>query len=189
MLHHRANNRTVLCPDGLESRTLLTGGGPGGGAHLGAIIEQLPNHPGVEWEPGQNISDQQKENIKQLLQDLERLKEESEVTDEQKEALVDSFVAVFDDATRPDSETVVEFATSLQDALEDGEVSLSEYRDLKEDFNAILESANISPDEVKGFVNALQDVIDSSNVDRDDLEVIASDLAAIREEFQENRRR
>ncbi len=141
---------------------------------LQAIGEALPNR----WiQPDGELQDA----VQQLATDLQTLREESEVTPEQIEQLKADVQAVLDGAQPPDPELVMAFQGELNDALEDGKLSLSETLALMASLNEVLESAGIPAEELQAVVGDLRAIVEASNIERDDLELIAEDLRAIRE--------
>ena len=70
---------------------------------------------------GDRISNAQKENIRQLMVDLNSIRSESEVTPEQISQLLRDLAAVAADATRPSEESVTQLIENTQAAAEDGQ--------------------------------------------------------------------
>ncbi len=160
--------------DALVSRTLLSAGDPRFGDR-------------IDWELGNRISDQQIVNIRKLVDELQRIRSESEVTEDQVQTLVDAISSVFDDTQRPAPETVQALVTTVKDAREDGTIEFTERLAIVDEFQTVLDSANIDLVEFQTLVDATVAIVDASNIDRDDLNEIAEDLAAIRDEFLANR--
>lgn len=132
------------------------------------------------------MSDAQQQNVQNLATDLSSIKEGSSVTQEQKDALSTSLMALADGATQPDPALVETLASDLSDALADGDLSNKEMIQLANDLETVMNSANLEADEVAQAVSDAQSILDASGIDASDVETIVRDLEAIAEEAQSN---
>lgn len=170
----------------MEVRSMLAGDL----GFAGTVAAETTVQPNVEVTPpidlavDVGISDQQKENLAQLAQDLNAIHDDSDVTQAQLENLASDVANVLDGATQPSQESIDQLQQTFQAAIEDGQISTVEVIQLKQDFSAVLESANISQDELLAVYEDVLGIVDASNITQDDIDAIASDVTAIREEFQ-----
>ena len=128
---------------------------------------------------GERLNDDLKDAINQLIRDLQMIKDESDITQEQIDALRASLIAMLDEAQRPDRELVEIFFEDLADALADGTLDIEERLLLLGDLYDVLESANIEPDEFWDVADDVRVIGDASNVDRNDVILIINDVRAI----------
>lgn len=135
---------------------------------------------------GDNLSETQKQNLTKLKTNLMAIKEASEVTQEQKDALTASLMAIRDGATKPDKTLVKKFATDLSEAISDGDFDQKEIAKLANDLRAILNSANITQAELDKAKADLKAILESSNVDKADVQLILADIQAIVDEARKN---
>ncbi len=77
---------------------------------------------------GQNLSPTQQQNIQKLQADLNAIKQGSQVTAEQKQALKNELMAMADGATKPDPALVQQIANDFADAMSDGSTDNKEKR-------------------------------------------------------------
>ncbi|TWT97127.1 dockerin type I domain-containing protein [Neorhodopirellula pilleata] len=155
------------------------------------VINHLNRHGGgtiqlreLVGPRGDRISDAQKDNIRQLMGDLNSIRAESEVTPEQITQLLGDLATVAADATRPSEESVSQLIESAQAAAEDGKFTPVELAGLTADVQAVLESANISPKDAQSVADSVRSIVQASGVDQEDVQIIAADLNAIFAEFQ-----
>jgi hypothetical protein len=135
---------------------------------------------------GEHMSDRQKGNLKQLQSDLLAIQEGSQVTQQQKDDLEKSLMALVDGATRPDPAAVEKLATDLAEALADGHVSANERYKLAEDLEDVMNSANVPEAEVEKAIADAQAILLASGVTRSDVETIVYDLQQIAAEASAN---
>ena len=143
---------------------------------LVAIVEEFQNRDPL-------ISDTQKENLRSLASDLREIADRTTVTPEQAEAIRSEFRSIVEGATRPDRELVRELRRDVRLARSDGEVTNDERQQVAQSVDAVLESANITQE----ARDALWAEIAETGLTQDDVQTVAEDLAAIRQESRANR--
>lgn len=132
------------------------------------------------------MSEQQQANLKNLQNDLLGIKADSQVTQEQKDALAYSLMAMADGATKPSQESVDKLASDLSEAMADGTLANREKVALANDVAAVMNSANIPQSEVEAAVSAAQALLTASGISKSDVQVIVNDLKAIGTEAKKN---
>lgn len=130
------------------------------------------------------LSDKQKENLLKLLEDLESIRADSSVTDEQKQQLVDDILDLAEGTTRPSDESVEQLVEDLVAALEDHELTTQEKVVLAFALQETMESAGIEHEEIEALLESIQIVLTAANIDEADVALILGDLQAIVSEFQ-----
>jgi hypothetical protein len=130
------------------------------------------------------LSAVQQQNIDKLIADLNLIKQGSQVTQTQKDALKSDLMAMADGATRPDQALVQQLANDLAEAISDGNLSQREKSKLANDLRQVMNSANISASEVNQAISDAQAIIAASGVSKTDAQTIANDLKAIATEAQ-----
>lgn len=135
---------------------------------------------------GSHLSPTQQQNIDKLAADLNAIKQGSQVTQAQKDALKNDLMAMAEGATRPDQTLVQQLANDLAEAMSDGNLSSREKTQLTQDLYAVMNSAGISAAEVNQTIADAQAILQSSGVTRADAQTIAGDLKAIASEAQKN---
>jgi hypothetical protein len=190
--------------ESLETRAMLAG-------DVGAAVLEAASHAGpIEtvvvdvvvgevvditrpgrggWAPAprerfQVNSDAQRDNLKQLHDDLEAIRADSEVTPEMVGQLVADLTAAADGATPPSEESVTQLKEDFTAAVEDGQFTPAEVKTLQDDFAAVLESAGVSAEAATAIKSDLRVIIEASGVDQEDVKTIVADLTAIAEEFK-----
>lgn len=140
----------------------------------------------VKQQPGSCLSPTQQQNVQQLQSDLLAIKQGSQVTPEQKDALKKDLMAMADGATKPDPAAVQSLSSGLSQAMADGQFSYKEKVDLTQDVQQVMNSANIPKEEVEKALKDAQLILESSGVSKADAETIMTDLKAIAAEGQKN---
>lgn len=140
----------------------------------------------AEKPAGSHMSPAQQQNIDKLVADLSAIKQGSNVTQAQKDALKADLKAMSDGATRPDPALVEQLAGDLAEAMADGQMSNREKTKLTQDLYQVMNSANISTAEVNKAIADAQAILQSSGVSLSDVQAIANDLKAIASETQKN---
>jgi uncharacterized protein YdeI (BOF family) len=135
---------------------------------------------------GAHLSPAQQQNINRLATDLNAIKQGSQVTQAQKNALKNDLLAMADGATRPDPALVQQLANDLAGAMSDGQLSSREKTKLTQDLYQVMNSANISVAEVNQAIADAQAILQASGINRAAAQTIASDLKAIAAEAQKN---
>jgi len=135
------------------------------------------------------ISEQQRENLAQLRNDLEAVIANSEVTSEMIQQLAESLSAVMDGATRPSGDSVAQLVNTIQSSLDDGSITLPEQMEIREDLIAVLQSANVPLSEINAVIDDLRAIHSASGITRETITTIVDDIRAITTEFQTNRPR
>ncbi|MEL6105731.1 MAG: dockerin type I domain-containing protein [Planctomycetota bacterium] len=133
----------------------------------------------------QLVSEEQRDNFRQLFTDLNALRRESDVTPQQIMELLGSVATAFEDANLPSQESVQQLVDTVTAAVDDGELSAEEIDQVSSDLGVVLESANISQEEAQALAQNLRSVFEASGVDREDVGVILGDLQAIVTEFRD----
>jgi hypothetical protein len=133
---------------------------------------------------GGRISPAQQQNIDKLVADLNLIKQGSQVTQTQKDALKADLMAMADGATRPDQALVQQLANDLAEAMSDGNLSQREKSKLASDLKQVMNSANIPASEVNQAISDAQAIVAASGVSKADAQTIANDLKAIASEAQ-----
>lgn len=139
-----------------------------------------------EKPTGTHLSGQQQGNLTQLKSDLTAIKQGSQVTQQQKDDLKNSLMAMADGATKPDPAAVQKLADDLADAMTDGSLSLAEKHKLAEDAEAVMQSASIPQAEVQQAIADAQAILLASGVDKSDVQTIVHDLQQIATEAKTN---
>jgi hypothetical protein len=159
---------------------------PGGSAGRPAPAGK-PSGGSVDAHPGgDRTSPAQQANLEALQSDLASLKAGSQVTQQQKDDLKSSLMAMADGATKPDPAAVQALANDLSAALVDGNLSTAEKVRLSQDLETVMNSANVPPADVQAAIADAQQILTASGVDRSDVQAIAADLQAIANEAQAN---
>ncbi len=172
------------------STLFLSGAAPkkpsGGGTRSSATLSR-PSPAAASKQPtGSHLSATQQQNVKQLQSDLAGIKQGSQVTQGQKDALKGSLTAMADGATKPDPVLTQQLASDLSGALADGSVSKKEQAQLADDLSAVMNSANIPLSEVNQAVADAQSILVSSGVTKAQVQTVAKDMQAIASEAQKN---
>ena len=143
--------------------------------------------PSASRQPaGSHMSPTQQGNAKQLQTDMSGIKQGSQVTQGQKDALKNSLTAMADGATKPDPALTQQLANDLSGALADGSVGKKEQSQLANDLSAVMNSANIPMSEVNQAASDAQAILVSSGVSKSDAQAVAKDMQAIATEAQKN---
>lgn len=135
---------------------------------------------------GSNLSPTQQQNLQKLQADLQAIKQGSQVTPEQKQALKNDLLAMADGATKPDQALVQQLANDLADAMSDGSIDSKEKAKLANDLQKVMASANIPMDEVNQAIADAQAILAASGVTKSDVQTIVNDLKAIASEAKNN---
>ncbi len=135
---------------------------------------------------GQNLSPTQQQNIQKLQADLNAIKQGSQVTAEQKQALKNDLMAMADGATKPDPALVQQLANDLAEAVADGKIDNKEKAQLSNDLYKVMNSANIPAEEVNQAISDAQAILTASGLTKADVQTIVSDLKAIGTEAKNN---
>jgi hypothetical protein len=133
-----------------------------------------------------SVSSTQQQNLDKLIADLKGIRQGSQVTQAQKEALKADLFAIVDSATRPDASLVEQLATDLASALADGKVSSVEMTRLANDLKKVMNSANIPMSEVNQAIADAQNILTASGIDQSDVQTVVNDLKAIAAEASKN---
>lgn len=137
-------------------------------------------------EPGSNLSETQQKNLDTLKADLRSIKQGSQVTREQKDALKNSLTAIADGATKPDPALVQQLATDLNQVMADADLTPQEMLQIANDLQQVMNSANIPKEEVEQAIADTQAILTASGVSQSDVQKIVADLQAIATEAQKN---
>lgn len=132
------------------------------------------------------MSSQQQTNLLNLQEDLISLKNESQVTTEQRESLASSMTTLVQGTTKPSEESVAQLSHDLSEALSDQNLTKQEQIKIAQDVAVVLNSANIPPEEVQAVIQDVEEILLASGVDQQDVQKIVSDLQAISTELQAN---
>lgn len=135
---------------------------------------------------GQQMSATQQQNINKLASDLSAIKQGSQVTTEQKQALKNDLMAMADGATKPDQALVQQLANDLSAAMSDGTIDNKEKAKLSNDLYLVMNSANIPMDEVNQAIADAKVILEASGVAKADVQTIVADLKAIGTEAKNN---
>ena len=153
----------------------------------GVLVAEAEKKTDVKVEPtGEHMSDAQKANLEGLVKELQAIQANSDVTEEQKQALATSLSAMADGATQPSEESVEALASSLSTAKKDGEIDKNEAMQIAQDISKVFSSAEIPPEEVKAAATEVQGILEASGVDKDTAKQVADDLMKIGEELKKN---
>jgi hypothetical protein len=182
----RAGNRPALNP---PTGNAVAGqrNNPAANRTSGEAPQRLGGRRGSGEKPtGSQLSEQQQQNLQKLQSDLQAIKQGSQVTPEQKQALKNDLLAMADGATKPDPALVQQLANDLSAALADGNVSNAEKAKLTKDLDAVMDSASIPAAEVQQAISDAQAILTASGVDKADVQTIVKDLQAIANEAKKN---
>ena len=135
---------------------------------------------------GAHLTPTQQQNIQKLQADLTAIKQGSQVTAEQKQALKNDLLAMADGATKPDQALVQQLANDFSSAMADGKVDSKEKAKLSNDLYKVMNSANIPADEVNQAIADAQAILTASGVSKATAQTIATDLKAIATEAKNN---
>ncbi|WP_146591578.1 hypothetical protein [Posidoniimonas polymericola] len=144
-------------------------------ADFRAIAAELQNRDPL-------ISDAQQENLQKLADDLADVRSQLTLTPELVEEIQSDLAAIKHGATPPERSLVRALATQVRDARADGLVTAEERAGIANAWDAVLTSATIPPEER----DALWEDLSATGLTAADVHLVASDLAAIREEFGAN---
>lgn len=140
----------------------------------------------IQKPSGANLTPTQQQNIQKLQADLQAIKQGSQVTPQQKQALKNDLLAMAEGATKPDAALVQQLANDLADAMADGSIDSKEKAKLANDLQKVMNSANIPPEEVNQAIADAQATLTASGVDKSDVQTIVNDLKAIATEAKNN---
>lgn len=135
---------------------------------------------------GSHLSEQQTKNVQKLQADLNSIKQGSQVTQDQVNALKADLMAMADGATKPDQALVQKLAIDLANAIADGKLTSKEKAQLSQDLYAVMNSANIPTSEVNQAIADAQTIFTASGITKEEVTVIVSDLKAIAAEAKSN---
>jgi len=107
------------------------------------------------------------------------LKQGSQVTQSQKDALKKDLNAMVTSATRPDAALVNQLASDLSAALADGKVTGVEKAKLTKDLEKVMNSAGISAAQVSLAISDAQAILLASGVSKADVQKVVADLKAV----------
>jgi len=131
------------------------------------------------------MTEQQRENVKNLVHGLIGLRRESDVSARDVQLFRDVFQVV-QNAQRPDEVLVEAFRTQLKAATSDDDgLTVEEAIALYPAMHAVLEDANLTWDHIKPVVHDLREMWEGG-IDPSELLVLVEDVQAIREEFDAN---
>jgi hypothetical protein len=148
---------------------------------------QKPNNDAARTKPtGSNLPPAQQQNLQKLQADLQAIKQGSQVTAEQKQALKNDLMAMADGATKPDPALVQQLANDLANAMSDGQIDNKEKAQLANDLQKVMAGANIPPEEVNQAIADVQAILTASGVDKAEMQTIVNDLQAIAAEAKNN---
>jgi hypothetical protein len=196
---NKTQNRTQTKPQ--NNRTVNSGQqGQGGNTDGGMVYDRQANtnqgqrtqqsvtagNGTVPKPTGKNLSDTQKNNIKNLTEDLSDIKAGSTITQDQVKDLGNSLMTLAEGTTRPDPKTVDKLAGDIADVISDGGISQSDINLIMEDIAAVMNSANIPQAEVDAVIANAQTILKASGVDAGDLKEIKWDLEQIAKELKGN---
>ncbi|MDZ4687530.1 MAG: hypothetical protein SH850_20865 [Planctomycetaceae bacterium] len=129
----------------------------------------------------------QQQNLAKLKSDLTAIREKSEVTKAQKQAVAQDLQAIFAVANRPSPESVQKLADDLTQALSDGKITTAESLALTQAISAVLASANISQEAAQKLKADVQTLLKASHLTPADIQTLQQDIQAILQTAQENR--
>lgn len=132
------------------------------------------------------ISEQQKENLLTLWNDLQQFTEDSTLVKEDIVALVATVHEIIDGASQPDPTLVAQLKYDFLWAIADQKITTFEFLVLKADLEQVLASAGIEPEEIEAFLEQLQHVVQASGLTSEEVAMLLDDLQAIIEEIQNN---
>lgn len=166
---------------------------PGGraqksGTEIGTPASDLKGNRSSERNKptGSHLTPTQQQNMQKLQADLAAIKQGSQVTAEQKQALKNDLLAMVDGATKPDQVLVQQLANDVAEAMADGSLDNKEKAQLSNDLYKVMNSANIPVEEVNQAVADAQAILIASGVSKSDMQTIAVDLKAIATEAKNN---
>lgn len=135
---------------------------------------------------GTKMSETQQQNVDQLKSDAKEIKQGSQVTQEQKDALKNDLTSMAKGATKPDPALVEKLSNDLSQAMADGNITGKEKSQLMKDLESVMNSANISTDQVNKASSDAQAILTASGISKTDVQKIAGDMKAIVSEAQKN---
>jgi len=100
--------------------------GRGGGGDLPDPNQSTKREASATRRDGSRMSEAQQQNVQKLKSDLLSIKQGSQVTTEQKQALKNDLMAMADGATKPDQALVQTLANDLSQAMSDGKMTTTE---------------------------------------------------------------
>ena len=126
-----------------------------------------------EW-----LSDEQRENVRQLLSNLSELRLDSAISPDAIARLVTNLTSAIDGAGLPSDESVDVLLENLSIWLEDGELSPEETELLQDDLAVLLESAGVSPEAIERIEEDIDEIV-ATGIDTSDIETIVGDIRSI----------
>lgn len=178
----------VILAAGLALSGSTSAQGPRGRTSRGgaSASETNSNTASQRAKPGSRMSSTQQSNVDKLAGDLNAIKQGSQVSAAQKQALKADLMAMADGATKPDPALVQQLANDLASAMADGKLTEREKTKLANDLKQVMNSANIPMSEVNQAISDAQAILQSSGVSRSEVQTVANDLKAIATEAQKN---
>jgi len=132
------------------------------------------------------IAPEQKQNLQQLKAMLEEERTESEVTQEQKDQLRANIRSILQNAQKPSEEAVANLQRTVQEATADGEITPQEFLAVQSAIEALLTSANISPEAARAVVEDFAGIVEATNLEQAELQAIVAQIEEIVTFAQEN---
>jgi len=139
-------------------------GGRGGGGDLPDPNQSTKREASATRRDGSRMSEAQQQNVQKLKSDLLSIKQGSQVTTEQKQALKNDLMAMADGATKPDQALVQTLANDLSQAMSDGKMTTTEKAKLAKDLEAVMNCANIPLSEVQAAITDAQAILAASGI-------------------------
>jgi hypothetical protein len=132
------------------------------------------------------MSTTQQQNVQQLQSDANAIKQGSQVTQAQKDALKNDLNSMAKGASRPDPALTEQLTNDLSQAMADSQLSGKEKAKLMSDVEAVMNSANVSKAQVNQAIADAQAILIASGMSQAQAQAIVNDLKAIAAEAQNN---
>jgi len=137
------------------------------------------NYEQIASEVERHIDSHQLENIEQLKTDLKAIQAKSEVTAEQKAAIINDLESALQGSQKPNQEMIDRLIADFTESISDGSLNPREIVILQKETDALLNSANISDDQIDALRSDLEAIVESTQVTRQDIETIKKDVTQI----------
>jgi hypothetical protein len=135
---------------------------------------------------GSRMSTTQQQNVQQLQSDANAIKQGSQVTQAQKDALKNDLNSMAKGASCPDPALTEQLTNDLSQAMAESQLSGKEKAKLMGDVEAVMNSANISKAQVNQAIADAQAILTASGISQAQAQAIVNDLKAIAAEAQKN---
>jgi hypothetical protein len=125
------------------------------------------------------LTPEQRASIDQLFASLNEIRADSNLTSEQLVEFMDDVVSLVGDAAEPTEEQVDALVDSFWDVLADGELTAAEVDSLKSDVRQLLLDLDVDPAELDAFLDKWQGVLNEITVEDVDLDALLTSVESL----------